>query len=800
MAPLARSLRWRIGRRASAPAPLVVPLDPVTRYDAWLQANELNARRRSLLAEEAEALPNPPLLSIVVTGGASIDGVEQALAGQIYRQWELPGKGEPLRGDYVAFVDAADALAPDALAEVALQLAASPRIDVLYTDDDEVAGDGSRSSPRFKPDWSPELLLSTEYVGGLLVVRRALLAGIPASVARHELLLRLAELTDRFAHVPRVLYHRRAGSEVDVQATPPFPDDGPRVAVLVPTRNRVELLSACLDSLRSTSYRNYEVVVVDNESDDPATLHYLERCPETVLRIDTQGRFDFAQLLNRAVAAVDAEYILFLNNDTEVVHGRWLAQMVGYLGRAGVGAVGARLLFPDRTIQHAGVIHGLAHGLAGHAFAGLPEDDSGYLSYAALPRNCSAVTGACLLTRREVFLELGGFDEARFPVSYNDVDFCYRLVDAGHRIVYCPDAELIHHEGVSRGRNLDPGSPSAFRALHGQRVDPYYNPNLSLENGCYLIGTRTVPRSRHAAMRVACTGGLDDILERLGSDGVIEPLTAPVTEERTYEATVLALVERLRALRADVVHATGLGAFAAVDAASRAGLPSLWSLHEGRDWRAALAALPAQAVQTAVHCLGRPYQIVFDADRTRSAWREVATRHNTIVVPNAIDVTRLRSSLVARDVARRRLGLEPAEIAAVWLEGRPPDRPPSGLRVLEPTSLGYSAADLGVCAVPLETYSPTMLEAMAAGLALVTPQVPEVGHEVSSGVNALTYEPHDESALARAVESLVADEQERNRLAGNSPRVLAALPTFEARVRTYASLFREAWLVAGPRL
>jgi GT2 family glycosyltransferase len=261
--------------------------------------------------------------------------------------------------------------------------------------------------------------------------------------------------------------------------------------VIIPTKNQLKLLKACLDSLETTTYKNYQVAIIDNESDDPKTLEYLKQLNCQVLRIKNPGgKFSFAAINNRAAEQVDSEYVLFLNNDTEVINPRWLSQMVGYAQIPAVGAVGARLLYPDGRIQHAGVIHGLHHGLAGHAFKLMNSENRGYLSQAMVTRNYSAVTAACMITPRQLFLELGGFDEENFAVAYNDADYGYRLLERGYRCVYCPDAELLHKEGTSRGFTDNPQEVAAFRRKYAGKNDSFYSPHLSLEDEYFHIQPR----------------------------------------------------------------------------------------------------------------------------------------------------------------------------------------------------------------------------------------------------------------------------------------------------------------------
>ncbi|MEG4585013.1 glycosyltransferase [Microcoleus sp. MOSTC5] len=568
------------------PAGFVVP-KPIDRYDAWLEVNQWNDRARDYLISRLKSCREPlPKISVVMpVYNPQIDFLESAIASvlnQVYPNWELciaddcsteftvaenlknwAQKDDRIRitfrtengnisaatnsaaalatGDIILFLDNDDELTPDALGEVALYFAAHPATDFLYSDDDKIDTKGRRFAPQFKPEWSPELLLSYMYLGHLCAVRKhifeqigGLRLGLEGS-QDYDFALRATEISRHVAHLPLVLYHWRTapGSTAISGAAKPasfaagqkaiqdalnrrkingnvaqhawaikenlgifaqdFPDNGPSVTVIIPTKNQLKLLKACLDSLETTTYKNYQVAVIDNESDDPKTLEYLKELSCQVLRIkNPDGKFSFAAINNRAVEQVDSEYVLFLNNDTEVINPRWLSQMVGYAQIPAVGAVGARLLYPDGRIQHAGIIHGLHHGLAGHAFKLMNSENRGYLSQAMVTRNYSAVTAACTITPRQLFLELGGFDEENFAVAYNDADYGYRLLELGYRCVYCPDAELLHKEGTSRGFTDNPQEVAAFRRKYAGKNDSFYSPHLSLEDEYFHIQPRRV--------------------------------------------------------------------------------------------------------------------------------------------------------------------------------------------------------------------------------------------------------------------------------------------------------------------
>jgi glycosyltransferase involved in cell wall biosynthesis len=460
-----------------------------------------------------------------------------------------------------------------------------------------------------------------------------------------------------------------------------FPDDGPTVTIIIPTKNQAAILRQCIDSLRSTTYRNYEVVIIDNESDDPETLAYLRSLPHRVIRIpNPSGRFNYAAINNRAVEAVTGEFVLFLNNDTEVKAPRWLSQMVGYAQMPGVGAVGAKLIFADGRIQHAGVIQGLYHGLAGPAFKLTPAWEHGYLAYASVVRNYSAVTAACLLTSRKRFLELGGFNEAEFGVAYNDVDYCYRLVDQGYRCVYCPDAQLTHYEGFSRGFRDDPAEVAAFKHKYKRRSDPWYSPSLSLVDESFQLIPRKLASRRQKPIPIVMTalslncegapwsqyeltkelvkrkmiqpivfspvdGPLRSLYEEQGISVMVDrhPLWG-VTNLTEYDAAILAFSSKCLSWGAELVYANTLQSFYAVAAAHQARLPSVWNPRESEPWQTYFDYLPDGVIQKAYDCFAWPYRVVFVADATRDAYVALNTRHNFTVIRNGLDRTRIEQA------------------------------------------------------------------------------------------------------------------------------------------------------------
>jgi glycosyltransferase involved in cell wall biosynthesis len=795
LAPAYRRLRHPSAKGRVTFRGVQVP-QPIDSYQAWLEVNQWNTRRDRVLRGRLSTLTDPPLLSVIMPVYNPpiefLDKAIQSVVDQVYEHWELciaddastdPAVAPALKrwaakdariritireengnislatnsavelagGEHLVFLDQDDMFTPDALGEVAVYLAQLPATDILYSDDDKVDAKDYRYSPQFKPDWSPELLLSYMYFSHLFVIRRALFAEVGGlrvgfeGSQDYDLALRATERANQIGHVPKILYHWRAlpnstaasgGAKPEsfaaginavqdafhrrsIQATVfqpdwaikskcgifshRFPDEGPSVAIIIPTKNNLELLRTCVESIKKTTYRNYELVIVDNESEDPATLDYLQSIPYRVLRIPSPDGFNFAAINNRAVEQVNTDYVLFLNNDTEVISPEWLSEMVGYMGMSGVGAVGARLLLPDGRIQHAGVVHGYYNRMPGPAFKLTPANDHGYLSYAKVTRDYSAVTAACMLTSKLLFANLDGFDERNFAVAYNDVDYCYRLLDAGYRIVYCPQAELVHHEGASRGFRDNPSEPASYLQKYGDRIDPYYNPNLSLDNERFAIRARTTaPQNLGRVRTLMCAFNLNregaphsqyELTVRLKEQGVIEPIVyspedgplrqayeeqgikvivsghplTGITELADYELRIEAFARRLRELKIDLVYGNTLQTFYAIDAAHHLGLPSIWNLRESEPWETYFDYLPREIAQRALQCFAYPYQIVFVSNASLKVWQPLNSRHNFMVIHNGLDREKFGAALRKwpKEKARAKLGISPAERAVV---------------------------------------------------------------------------------------------------------------------------------------
>lgn len=385
---------------------------------------------------------------------------------------------------------AGDRLAAGAAAVYRDAIAASPA-NLFYADDDKLDRWDRHVLPHFKPDWNDELFCHFDYITGACILRatRPTLQTVSALSDWAQRLVGEAATSGPVVHLHNMLHHRQTRIAPPVAATPLKPAENlPPVSIIVPTRNRIDLLRTCLDGIAATDYPEIEIIVVDNDSDEPETLAYLAALDQTRTRVLRHpGPFNYSTINNRAAAEAGSRLLCLLNNDIEVKSPDWLAIMATQAVRDDVGAVGAQLLYPDGRIQHAGVVIGVGNA-AGHAHRFVDPREEGYFRRHALPQFTSAVTAACLVVARERFMAVGGLDERNFAVAYNDVDLCLRLNQRGWQSLYEPRALLTHHESVSRGHDRDPvgaarfaGELAALKRLWktDEIVDPFHHPYLS---------------------------------------------------------------------------------------------------------------------------------------------------------------------------------------------------------------------------------------------------------------------------------------------------------------------------------
>ena len=445
------------------------------------------------------------------------------------------------KGVYIALLDHDDVLSNDALYQMVKKLNEDKKLDFIYSDEDKINIHGKYCEPHFKPDFSPDTLLSLNYICHFAFIRKSLVEKVGGfsvgleGAQDYDLFLKITEKTNKIAHIPKILYHWRmsenstamsitnknyakdTGKKALEQALIRRKIDGevlidkksgyytikyhlkkePLVSIIIPTRDYVDILKKCIDSIYDkTIYKNFEIIVANNDSKEKETLDFFKEYKKKYKNfkvVDCIMNFNYSRINNIAVSKAKGEYILLLNNDTEVISNDWLNNMVGYASQKHVGVVGAKLLYEDGTIQHAGVLLGLG-GVASHAYINSRDDETGIYGRLRVPYNYSANTAACFIVRKEVYDKVKGLNE-KLEVAYNDIDFCIRVLKEGYYNVFLPQVKLMHYESKSRG--LDTTSEKYKRFLEESKYmydnwkdiienDPFYNPNFS-KKGWFML-------------------------------------------------------------------------------------------------------------------------------------------------------------------------------------------------------------------------------------------------------------------------------------------------------------------------
>ncbi|AOS44960.1 Putative teichuronic acid biosynthesis glycosyltransferase TuaC [Lacunisphaera limnophila] len=741
---------------------------PIEPYLAWQRAHALTPRLRSLLESAATpATPDHPRFTVLVDPRgctpAQLARLGASLTAQIYPHWQACFVGAPApagdsrilsqtaaqpadfiracntaahaaKGTHLTLLPGHARLSPDALGEIAGALTATPELELVYTDEDRMDDAGRRSSPVFKPAWSPALADSGLFPGHLTVVRQDRFLELGSFREDYplrpwfDLLLRLTDRLEaaRVAHVPLVCAHADAGipeqtppSDPTVEearraladaarrrgrATAPFlPEAGHHrqvrfhqfrpepgilarlpVTIVIPTRDRLHLLQECVELLEETvDWRHVKLVIVDDHSRDADAVRYLEliqqrtdlRCV-VVRPADRAAPFNYSHLVNLAGPHLDTPLVLHLNNDVNALEPGWLEEMATWFLQPDIGVVGAKLIYPDRTLNHTGIIIGPHGGLADTPFAKLPPAEVPVVWHEAA-REVSAVTGACLLTRTDLYRELGGFDEPDFGVAYNDVDYCLRVRAAGRRVIYTPQAKLMHWGSATRGVTFDDREHIAFVRRYPQFADPYLSPHLTLAGNRLVCTPATPVRAGRAgklrllllthnlnlegaplflleyATWMVCEAGFT--LEVLASqDGPLraayEALGAHITvvdaaplyaspDEETFHQRLGDIKHRLDWDHIDLVVCNTLVSFWGVLLAARAGKPSLFYIHESstvfrffeRKLELSLHRLVAEAFHGATRAL-------FLCDATRAYYEDHNVSGNFRIVPSWINL------------------------------------------------------------------------------------------------------------------------------------------------------------------
>ena len=773
-------------------------------YCIWLQKNTIGNWQKKLMSKQISQMKLEVLISVVMPAYKSdINLLREAIESvqcQIYHNWELivVDDGTPndsiekfvkkyidtdkrirfyklqknsnisvatnegvakANGNFVFLMDHDDLLTADALFEVAACIGRNNNVDIIYSDDDKISMDGCCYDPQFKPDYSPELLLSYMYFSHIFCVRKSCYYDVGGCRQGYEgsqdydLALRLTEKTNNIIHIPKILYHWRStptstafsadtkpesiirgmrAVEDAVQRRnipaivyqPDFAINGhlgifalqysshynPLISIVIPTKNHCDVLRRCIDSIEHlSSYTKYEIIIVDNYSDDKNTLSYLDTIcnRHKIIKVNNiNGKFNFSHMVNEGVKNSNGDYVILLNNDTEVISENWLECMLAYMCISGVGIVGAKLLYPDKKIQHAGVVMKMFNGVAGHAFKLLPFFNNGYLSYASVARNYSAVTGACLMVKKSIYQEVSGFDEENFGVSFNDVDFCMKVRKKGYRVVYSPGALLYHYEGKSRGTEQVGYFSDAKEtyemtkkwSLNSYYNDPYYNVNLSLDSEKFDINAQARWISRKVHIKIALlTHNLNyegaplmqfniscDLLQKGYSFFVLSPTDGPLREEYEKHGIIVyimpdllvrkyadysifkeklnVIAEKLRKLCPDLIFTNTIEMFHGVTLANMMNLPVLWAIHESTNYKTYFN-LDGKIITSFLKAYQQATIITFVAHATANLYRDLLA-YNSKIIKNGIDIEKVENykENVSKDELRKCLNISNSTI------------------------------------------------------------------------------------------------------------------------------------------
>lgn len=774
-----------------------INMDP---YEVWQLKNELDDRKIKGLNNKNKEFIYKPLISIIMPAYEPditiFKKAIESVRNQIYENWELvivddyseknrlsdvveeystvdkriifsrldknsnisiaTNKAvEMCKGEFIFLMDHDDTIEKNALFEVINTINNQPNVDIIYSDDDKISMDGVRYDPQFKPDYSPELLLSYMYFSHIFVIRKTLFEEIGGCRVGYEgaqdydLALRATEKTCNIVHIPKVLYHWRATPTSTATSAKTKPesiirgkksleeaivrrhipakvvipdfaekanlgifalkynaDNYPKVSIIIPTKNHKEVLKRCLDSIiEKSTYPNYEIIIVDNYSDDQTTIEYLEKLPYKIIKCENvRETFNFSKLVNVGVNESNGEYVILLNNDTEVISESWIEDMLVYTKIDGVGITGSKLLYPDGTVQHAGVVIKMFNDLAGHAFKLIPEWDGGYLSYANVARNYSAVTAACFMVKKDIYYQVGGFDEDNFSVSFNDVDFCLKVIKQGYRVVYNPQALLYHHEGKSRGVEQTGHFSDAKEEynfitkwnINTEYNDKYYNPNLSLENEKFevdyasakfditdmnginvLLITHNLNYEGAPLMQLNIAKGLmrygykffvismvDGPLKReyenIGAQVFIENINPGIDflSFQSYRGILENLKQVIKHLEIKLIYTNTIETFFGVKLGEINNIPTIWGIHESVNYRNYFSNINDKIAKEAIEQFSIATKVVYVADATAKMYSQLNTT-NFITIKNGINLEQIESYIKEhnRDSMRNKMNI-----------------------------------------------------------------------------------------------------------------------------------------------
>lgn len=739
----------------------------------------------------------------------------------------------------------------------------------------------------FKPAWSPQLLLSYNYIGNFVIVRGEILSFEMFDFSQgyslmYSILMAVAYQGVIVEHIPQVLYkidrvefnkkkYRhvniiqktlcKMGLEARILYDPisrdylepvfqlEFSDYGPEVQIIVLAMNRSESVKRCVASLKKTSYNNYRITVIDNDSGEKI--------------------MDDLQSLENT-----ARYVLFLDSEAEILDRKWLSNMMGYMLMDNVGIVGARLVTSNKVLHNAGIVIGVGDSAAEYALKSYPKKNKGYMLFPHVTRNCSAVTDACMLIPRELFFEVGGFDEISFTTSYKDIDLCLRVLEKKNKdIVYAANSMVMYHDEVSRLEKYIDGLDDllVFKRRYKNYVDKFYNPNLSLENADYEINPdNSIECELVELMKVKLIAvshnlkyegapiQLLEILDGLQREGIFDieiwsPDDGPLREKienkceiktrilpfhvdkkdtiSEYKDHLRAFSNMLKEQNVRILVANTLDSFYAIDAANETNIPSVWLIHESCEYDMYFEHLQRAIYERYLSCFGKAYKLLFVSQTTRKMFDCVDVRNSAFTIHNGLfknNIDCFKKSVSKTD-ARRYLGIpdqqkillcvgttcerkrqldlvkavvdsKRSDITLYLVGGREGRYLDYIEDFIEENDLGtcvkiimetdqvnyyYRASDLFVCASENESYPRVILEAMAFDLPVIATGVFGIKEQIFDGINGFLFQPGDKKKLGELIDRVLSNDEEYNLLSKNASKVLELISDYDEMIHNY---------------
>lgn len=806
-------------------------------------------------------------------------------------------------GEFVTFLDHDDEITEDALFEVVKKLNLHKDTDIIYSDDAKIDKNGKKYDFQHKPDWSPELLLSYCYFSHLVVFRKKIIEQVGGfrkgyeGAQDYDLILRATEKTDKIHHIPKVLYYWRsipsstayaADAKSDsiergkkavqealirrkISGNAIVPDfakknrlgiykinfdlkETPTISIIITNKDKPDLLKNCIKTIETKlTYPNYEIIIVDTGSKEKETLDYLNATKHRVIH-QPMTKFNFSRANNIGVSEATGKYVLLMNNDVEVITPNLIEEMIGYLEYdENIGIVGPKLLYKDHRVQHAGVVLGLNGGLAGHANKLNADWDPGYLWYASVARNYSAVTAAFMLIKKDLYQKVGGLDEKNLQVAYNDVDLCLKVMKMGKRIVYNPYALAYHYEGATRGVDNDFQEEETHFRNKWQKLikhDPFYNPNLSLQNEnfelkhpLYLSRILLVTHNLNHEGATNSLFYLSREFKRRGYDiTVLSPIDGPLIKKFMEENIDVVIEPTLFSNPSssihflknfDIIYLNTILTFTLIETIKNLNIPLIWCIRESeRDHYI------DQGI-TATH-FKHVDKVVFVSNATRKVYADLENNKNFVTIPNGLDIQEIESFKLhnSKNDLKRKYGFS-QDSTLITIVGTVTERKgqhifveaaikllnsskqnlhfvivgarennylkkissmivdnhkQSNIHIVSETENVYDyyfMSDIFVCASLIESFPRVTLEAMAFELPIISTDVFGIPEQIESGKEGILIKPKNSTILSEKIQLFLNNKNMAEQCALNAHLKIRNNFTITKMLQSYEQLLED---------